>query len=118
MLIHQYLFIKHRAVKQGVDFLNQAILILLEFPSRILLRVFQVTQETSRYFARRFPAKVSSTELCTAGGRNERSAHMQVISRETGKRCRFLFLPAPYRRAVPKVPRIAFFFSLSAFSEM
>lgn len=88
-----YLVIKDRAVKQGVDSLNQFILIVLEIPSRIAPGLFDVTQETARYVAVGIPAKVNSTESLTAKKIN-RKMHTYRSCQETWRTCWSLFLPS------------------------
>lgn len=77
-----YLVIKDSAVKQGIDSLNQFILIVLEVPSRIAMGLFDITQETARYVAIRIPAKVNSIESLMAKKINRRNAYIQVMSRD------------------------------------
>lgn len=86
-----YLVTKDRAVKQGVDSLNQFILIALEIPSRIAPGLFDVTQETARYVAVTIPAKVNSIESLMAKKISRRNAYIQVMSRDSEN----LLVPLP-----------------------
>lgn len=114
-----YLVIKDRAVKQGVDSLNQFILIVLEIPSRIAPGLFDVTQETARYVAVGIPAKVNSTESLTAKKIN-RKMHTYRSCQETWRTCWSLFLPAPSSHEVVSQCAVhsLFLFTLCIFSQM
>lgn len=103
-----YLVVEDGPVHQGIDSLNQFIPIVLESPSRIALRLFDVTQETARHVAVGIPAKVNSlsvSRLKKSIGEMHTTGHVNRLGELAGPSG---FQLCPHMRSLPKVPFRAF----------